>query len=195
VGLIAAVVGVLLIINSSHLSSYRDSYWDPNMFGPFQGGFREEIRYGYRTNYTQQGFGIFFCVLAGVIYLTAGILFLIWLYQAWSVVPREYGGPSPGMAVGLLFVPFFNLYWIFRVVPGLSSALQRALDELEPGRPHGAGFGLGVAACILSLIPYLNVVAIILLLIWINIANGAKNALIRLESAQGAGREYGFSYR
>jgi hypothetical protein len=151
----------------------------PDPFGGFQ------YSTVYRTDYGMQGFGIFLCVLAGAAWLTASILFLIWLYQAWNVVPLEYGGPSPGLAAGLRLVPFFNLYWIFRVIPGLSGALQRALKDRDPTYQGGAGFGLGLTACVLGLLGG-GVISTILFLIWINLANGAKNQLIWLGRAYNA---------
>jgi hypothetical protein len=170
-GLIALILGIVLIANSSYLTSY----YDPNYLGLGKGGYR----YQYYTDGTKEGFGIFFSLLGGVAELAAAILFLMWLYQAWSLVPPAYGGPSPGMAVGLLCVPFFNLYWMFRVLPGLSAALTRVLQDRNPSRAHGAGFRVGLAACIVSLIPFVNAVSFVgLFPIWINLANRAKNRVI-----------------
>jgi hypothetical protein len=197
-GIIAAVLGIVLIAASSY-STYVGS------------------RYQYQTNYTQLGFGICFSALGGIAELTAIILFLIWLYRAWRVVPPEYEGVSPGMAVGLLFVPIFNLYWMFRVIPGLSAALRRVLQDRDSARLHGAGFAEGVVACTAALIggtrlllpygvPFLlwhyydegylaygstlaaifglflsHAVSFFLWLVWINRANSAKNRVIDSE--------------
>jgi len=34
-------------------------------------------------------------------------------YQCWHALPIEYRATSPGKAVGYLFIPVFNLYWVF----------------------------------------------------------------------------------
>ena len=73
--------------------------------------------------------------LAGLIALVAWILILVWMARAWNRVPEEFGGMSGLKAVGLLFVPFFNIYWMFRVIPGLSTALTRALQSRDPDTP------------------------------------------------------------
>jgi hypothetical protein len=81
--------------------------------------------------------------------------------------------------VGLLFVPFFNLYWMFRAIPGLSSAIQQELKLVAPARSFSAGWVPGLAACILALIPYAQPVAICFFLAWMLIANHAINRLVR----------------
>ena len=70
--------------------------------------------------------GINLILLAGIAELAALILFLIWLYQAWRLVSIGDEEYSPGLVVGLMFVPIFNFYWIFPAIVGLSSALQAA---------------------------------------------------------------------
>ena len=44
-------------------------------------------------------------------------------------------------AVGLLFVPVFGIYWFFRVIPGLSSALTRSIEARAPNENASAGYG------------------------------------------------------
>jgi hypothetical protein len=68
----------------------------------------------------------------------------------------------------------------------------RAVRSAEPGvaraRPEtpGAGFGLGIAACLLALVPYLNVLSIFLFIAWLQLANRAKNRLLELQTSQPA---------
>jgi len=42
------------------------------------------------------------------------ILFLRVLYLAWRIIQDRYTKPTPGYAVGLLFIPLFNIYWQFK---------------------------------------------------------------------------------
>jgi hypothetical protein len=110
---------------------------------------------------------------------TALTFFAIWLYQAWRAVLHGDEEYSPGLMVGLLFVPFFNLYWIFRAIPGLSTAIQQELRYVAPRRVHGAGWVAGLIACILALIPYGQPIALCIFLAWMLIANNALQKLIR----------------
>ena len=45
--------------------------------------------------------------------MIAGILGLICVYRAWCCVQPGGARSTPGKAVGFLFIPFFNIYWIF----------------------------------------------------------------------------------
>lgn len=63
--------------------------------------------------------------------------------------------PSTGKAIGFTFIPYFNLYWIFFNALRLSDrlTLQLRLRGLRDRAPRG----LLVAACILTVIPYVNI--------------------------------------
>lgn len=111
--------------------------------------------------------------------LVALACFIRWLYQAWRLVLRGDEDYSPGLLVGLLFVPFFNLYWMFRVVPGLSFEVNQQLKHLGPARAYANGWGAGVAACILAVFPPAWPVAICMFLAWAFLTNHAINRLVR----------------
>ncbi len=144
-----------------------------------------------KTTYSKEpkilpfGIGIGLAGLAGVAAVAAPLLTLVWLARAWRAIPQEQGGMSAGKAVGLLFVPLFNLYWMFRVIPGLSTALTQTLQSREPSRSFRAGYGAGLTACILSLIPCLNVFALVPFLMWLS---SADQAVIRLAAEEGPPR-------
>jgi len=57
---------------------------------------------------------------------------MIWIYQFWSWIPPEQRYTnmwkkyiSPGTAVGFLFIPYFNIYWMFVVYLGLAEIMER----------------------------------------------------------------------
>jgi hypothetical protein len=133
------------------------------MAGPFSRGDRDV------------GFFIFCGSLP--IFIAASICFWVWLYQAWLLVPEDLRPASPGLTIAFMFIPFFNFYWIFRAIPELSSQLTIALGRADSRRTHGAGYGIGLAASIVSLIPYVNILAFMLFIIWIWNANSACNKL------------------
>ncbi len=96
--------------------------------------------------------------------LAAQVQFLVLLYRVWRHVIAEserLGLPlsieTPGKAIGLLFVPFFNLYWIFVALGSLPRQYNAvAAAENRPGR---LSRGLGISISILALvgaIPYVG---------------------------------------
>jgi hypothetical protein len=111
--------------------------------------------------------------------LTAVACFLTWLYQAWRAVLRGDEDYSPGLMVGLLFVPFFNFYWMYRAIPGLSTVTYQELKYVAPRREHACGWGPGLAACVLALIPPLWPIAICMFVAWALIVGNAVSRLIR----------------
>jgi uncharacterized protein YbaR (Trm112 family) len=136
-----------------------------------------------------RNFFMIFGVCAGILAeLAALICIIIWHYQAWRLISQGDEEYSPGLMVGLLFVPFFNLYWMFRAVPGLSTAIQQELRNFAPYRTFGAGWTPGLIACIAALIPYGQPVAFCIFLAWMFIANNALHRLIRFHEEANEGR-------
>jgi len=50
--------------------------------------------------------------------LFAGVVYLGFLFKIWKFLPPERRRTSPFFAVGLMFVPLFNIYWHFVVTAG-----------------------------------------------------------------------------
>lgn len=117
--------------------------------------------------------------VGAVIELAALVCIFIWLFQAWRIVLHDDEEYSPGLMVGMLFVPVFNLYWMFRAIPGLSEALQEELRYMAPHRTHSAGRTPGLIACFLMLIPYFQPFAVCMFLAWMLLANNALRRLVR----------------
>jgi hypothetical protein len=75
-------------------------------------------------------FAIF--VGAGVICsLLSQLFFLMNLYRAWSCLRAGAPRTTPGSAVGLLFVPFYNFYWVFVAIAGLPKDWNRIVSQYE----------------------------------------------------------------
>jgi hypothetical protein len=123
---------------------------------PGTGPYRDLERWGSRV-----------CLLAAPLGLIAAVAFLAWLYRAWRAVPARHRDVPPGLAVGLLLVPVWNLYWMFRAIPGLSSALRRALGERDLVRRDRTNYRIGVVTCIMALTPGLVVVSPVALMVWV----------------------------
>jgi hypothetical protein len=94
--------------------------------------------------------------------LASYVLFLRMLYKAWEMLPIDLARTTPGKAVGYLFIPFYNFYWCWNVLPGLASDYSRYLHETgSQEQPGWDGFSkvfcvlyfyLPVAAAV-SLVP------------------------------------------
>jgi GYF domain 2 len=96
-------------------------------------------------------FGLF--GLGGLCVVIAQILQLMTLHRNWKCLSLAGATVTPGSAVGFLFIPFFNLYWIFRAYYGLSQEWNRITaayedTRLAPKMPEG----LFLAFCITSLV-------------------------------------------
>jgi TPR repeat protein len=51
------------------------------------------------------------------------------LYQGWKSIPVDIARTTPGKAVGFLFIPIFNLYWMFVAYDGLIKDMNAALQR------------------------------------------------------------------
>jgi len=56
---------------------------------------------------------ISFLMAAFVLMILAIIYYCIFIYQMWNAINDGTTRPKPGQAVGFLFIPYFNLGWIF----------------------------------------------------------------------------------
>lgn len=121
-------------------------------------------------------------------YLTLGIFTLIYQGLKLSKLPmvRENDFRA-GKGIGFCFIPFYNYYWIFRFVNAISDRLnfQFRLRGQRPPVPRG----LGIAACILWVIPFYT--AIITWLFLMPILSGymqsAANRLVDERERETAG--------
>jgi hypothetical protein len=80
--------------------------------------------------------------------LTFGVFGTIYLNLLHGRLPRTRpGDPSAGRAIGFLFIPFFNLYWVFFTYRRLVDRLdeQRACRGLPPTGLRDLATNLGIA--------------------------------------------------
>ena len=102
------------------------------------------------------------CILVGFVGLIASAVYQFMLiYKLWSLIPRERAETTPGKAIGFMFIPFFNLYWIFVAFHGLAKGLNNELRSVAPNKQVSEG--LSLTFCILTLIgliPYVGIISI-----------------------------------
>lgn len=98
--------------------------------------------------------------------LVAGILSWVYLHHAWKCLrPGQLARTTPGKAVGFLFIPFFNLYWIFQAVYGLAVDWNRTIahyPDLQNAPNLPAGLALGYCITALVFPPVAAILGIIL---------------------------------
>ena len=110
------------------------------------------------------------------------VLGLLKLHRAWQVVQPATGLgrglkiPTPGSAVGFLFIPFFNLYWMFVAFKGLMDAANALREDRHiPGPIFRAGTAVFFACCA-CVLPF----AFLLAFIIISSAYGSSDFIIGL---------------
>lgn len=69
--------------------------------------------------------GLLIAVSAGV----SAIAGIVLLYRYWKFLPAEEAYTTPAKAVGYMFIPGFNLYWIFVVCWKLSKSYDKLLGR------------------------------------------------------------------
>lgn len=74
------------------------------------------------------------------------------LYRAWSLIPVDQRSTSPAKAVGLLFIPLFNFYWIFRAYWCLAQT-HKQLRPRSKGTTPGLSLPLFFIFCLTLNIP------------------------------------------
>lgn len=87
------------------------------------------------------------------------------IYKAWEQI--EDGKDTrtePGKAVGYLFIPYYNLYWIFIAYKGLAEDMNKYILEKGYSGEKVVNEGLVLTACIFNVcmvIPYINMLLLI----------------------------------
>ena len=101
-------------------------------------------------------------IIAYAVEIYSGVIGFILLYKMWSALQAGPVRATPGKAVGLLFVPFYNLYWMFQAILGWTQdynafVAQRGIES--PQAPEG----LAKTICILALVGAVPCVGLLVL--------------------------------
>lgn len=67
--------------------------------------------------------------LGKLVMLYGGIVWLVLWYKAWSSIQDGYARTTPGKAIGLLFIPFFNIYWVFQAIWGFAKDFNKYTER------------------------------------------------------------------
>jgi hypothetical protein len=134
------------------------------------------------------GLGVVLMVAASVSLVAAVVVFCVLLYKTWSLIQDGHARTTPDRAVGFLFIPFFNLYWIFVAVRGLAIDLGAYLRRHGRDDTAAPSPGLALAFCILfvfTCVPYLGVVTVIpMLVLLVLMVISLKSAAVAIVSGR-----------
>ena len=82
-------------------------------------------------------------VLSGALYIVAFLALLyavfiisLFVYRMWTLIEGQGARTTPGKAVGFLFIPFFNLYWVFQAFWGFAKDYNQYLQNESPEAPQ-----------------------------------------------------------
>ncbi len=115
---------------------------------------------------------------AGVLLLFAWLMGLVFTYKMWAAVRGPDVSPSPGLAVGLLFVPLVNIIWMFIVYGRWPKVYNRIAEERGIDKPRVSP-ALGILMCVFCLVACLGFINIVLVPLYIAKVSNGINALAR----------------
>ncbi len=116
----------------------------------------ETIAASMASFYIVLGFGTFFMFAVAI---TLMVFAMILLYRYWKVMQPYSKRTTPGKAVGFMFIPLFNIYWMFVAYHGLSQDIDRYLAKHPDSNASSPNTSLVLATLIVmlaSMIPYLG---------------------------------------
>jgi hypothetical protein len=114
------------------------------------------------------------------------ILTFVVIYKMWAAIRGGNARTSPGKAVGFLFIPFFNLYWLFQVWAGFPTDYNKYVAHQGLNVPllSSAIYTVHPVLIALSVIPGLNVLtALASLFTFVVIIAKSSDAVNRLADA------------
>jgi len=117
------------------------------------------------------------------------------LYRGWLAIQDEHARTTPEKAIGFLFIPVYNLYWIFVAWAGLAKNFNSFISRYNiPARRLSEGLFttqcvLLIAGIILNRIPvidiiYVIVISIIILVILWNITRAVNDVYACMTRSQ-----------
>lgn len=103
-----------------------------------------------RTAKAILGFTMMFSGFASIgLFIAALVCGCVAMYRMWTALPLTTTDPTPGQAVGFLFIPFFNWYWIFKAYAGWATQYNRFAQHI--GISHRVSEGLFIAFAVCTL--------------------------------------------
>jgi len=107
---------------------------------------------------TEENVALIFVFIAIILFTVANILKFILLFKAWkSLQGTGYERTTPENAIGLLFVPFYNLYWVFIAYRGLCVNINKYMKSINIPQTKLTSTTYATFVCVINVIPYVQV--------------------------------------
>ena len=90
--------------------------------------------------------------------LLAVIFMYVLMHKAWSAIQDGQARTTPGKAVGFMFIPFFNIYWMFIAIGSWGKGYNAFAER--HGVQHRASAGLFTLHCVCTLIPFVSAITL-----------------------------------
>lgn len=90
------------------------------------------------------------------------VFFSVIIYKSWSTIQDGYAQTTPAKAAGFLFIPIFNIYWLFVAYYGLSVDLNKYFYRHKLNvKPCSNGLVLTVCilwvlTCVIGFVPFVS---------------------------------------
>jgi uncharacterized membrane protein len=95
----------------------------------------------YYYEYEVPGWWFIFPLLVVPLSIYVCVVVCVFIYRAWASIQDGHVRTGPCKALGFLFIPFFNFYWIFQAVWGFAVDFNKYL--VLPEKCHfGAAYAL-----------------------------------------------------
>lgn len=134
--------------------------------------------------------GILLILLAFLPLIYSVVIVCILVYRMWKAIQDGHARTTPGKAVGFLFIPFFNYYWIFQAYWGFAVDYNAYLERYAiSANKLPAGLFLTYAILsVASAVPYIGIIPglaafVIFIILLVQICN-AVNALPEVAPAE-----------
>ena len=75
------------------------------------------------------------------------------IFKYWKALPEAHRKTTPGKAVGFLFIPFFNFYWVFVSFPALAKGYYSYGKQVNDPEIKDMS-GLGIAYAVLFVVGF-----------------------------------------
>jgi hypothetical protein len=92
-----------------------------------------------------------FVLIGSLFSIYAFIVFAVLVYKMWKITSPDFARTSPAKAVGFLFIPIFQLYWLFIAIWGWTKDFNAFLRQRQSDSQY-APEGLSLAVAIFWLI-------------------------------------------
>ncbi len=129
-------------------SFYSLRYWDRTYYDSY-----------YGNELPTWWFILYLIIVPISIYVA--VVVSIFIYKAWASIQDGQVRAGPCKALGFLFIPLFNFYWVFQAVWGFAVDFNKYLARNNVNPARRLPEGLFLAFCILyvvSIIPFVGFV-------------------------------------